>query len=59
MTATTAGLSYGRDNNKPWQESLEYYLQLPEEPADKFGALQNLTLVPDMQAVVMRFHVDL
>lgn len=59
MDATTVGLTYGRDGKRPWQLTLEYYLQSPEEPGDKFGALKNLTLVPEMSATILRISVDL
>ncbi len=59
MDATTVGLSYGRDGDRPWHLSMEYYLQTPEEPADKFGSLRDLTLAPEMSAVVLRLNLDL
>ena len=59
MDATTAGISYGRDGSRPWHVTLEYYLQTPSEPTDKFGALENLTLSPELKAVIFRFNVDL
>ncbi|MGB0866657.1 MAG: DUF3570 domain-containing protein [Granulosicoccaceae bacterium] len=59
MDATTVGLSYGRDGERPWHLTMEYYLQSPEEPDNKFGALEDLDLVPDMSAAVLRLNIDL
>ena len=59
LDATTVGISYGRDGKRPWHVTLEYYKQTPEETADKFGALEGLTLNPDLTAVVFRLNVDL
>ena len=59
MDATTVGLSYGRDGDRPWHVTMEYYLQTPEEPDNKFGALEDLTLAPEMSAVILRLNIDL
>lgn len=59
MDATTVGMSYGRDGDRPWHVTLEYYLQTPEEPDNKFGALEDLTLAPEMSAVIFRLNIDL
>jgi len=59
METTTVGLSYGRDGDRPWHVTLEYYLQSPEEPDNKIGALENLTLTPEMSATILRLNIDL
>lgn len=38
---------------------LEYYQQSPKEPTNKFGALESLTLTPELKALVFRLNVDL
>lgn len=59
MDTHTIGLSYGRDGGRPWHLTLEYYLQSPDEPADKFGALEELRLNPELSATVLRLNIDL
>ncbi len=59
MDTTTVGLSYGRDGDRPWQLSVEYYLQTPKEPEAKIGSLRQLTLAPEMSAVILRLNLDL
>ena len=59
FTATTVGVTYGRDNvRKPWGVTLEYYLQSGNEPAGKFGELLNQELYPDVKAIMLRFNYD-
>lgn len=58
--AITAGLEYGRTtpSGKQWQLALEFYQQTHDEPANKFGSLANLDVVPDLDAVMIRANFD-
>lgn len=59
FTASTIGLEYGVVNaENSWSIALEYYLQSPKEPVDKFGELSRLTLLPDVDALMFRVLYD-
>ncbi|NVK22612.1 MAG: DUF3570 domain-containing protein [Kangiellaceae bacterium] len=55
--AVTVGLEYGwtTQSDQTWRIALEYYAQSPTEPA-KFGVLQDQTLLPDWNAVMLRIN---
>jgi hypothetical protein len=55
MDAITLGLKYGYQN---WSLAFEYYLQMMDEPTDKFGELNNQELAPDVGAVMIRFNYE-
>ena len=60
LTTYTLGVEYGRStaSEHDWRLSFEYYLQSGDEPAGKFGALNNQELFPDVKAVMVRFNYD-
>lgn len=56
FTGMTVGLEYGRTRaGSGWSMAAEYYLQSGKEPDDKFGALNDQTLYPDVDAFILRF----
>jgi hypothetical protein len=55
MDAVTLGLKYGYES---WSVAFEYYLQMMDEPDNKFGELNNQELAPDVEAVMLRFNYD-
>jgi hypothetical protein len=56
--AYTVGLEVGADKtNANWSAAIEYYLQQGDEPT-KFGELNNQELVPDVDALMLRFTYD-
>ena len=60
FTALTLGLEYGQDNIRfPWSLAFEYYLQTGDEPSGKFGELDNQELMPDVDAILIRFNFDI
>lgn len=57
MNAYTLGLEYGWGKaERPWRVSLEYYLQQPNEPDNKFGELLNQELAPSVSAIMLRVN---
>jgi len=57
MDTFTIGAEYGWGNkNNPWRVSLEYYLQEPTEPGNKFGELENQELLPSVDAILLRVN---
>lgn len=59
FTGMTLGLEYGRRKaDSGWSVAAEYYLQSGSEPDDKFGALADQTLYPDVDAFFVRFIRD-
>ena len=59
FTGMTLGLEYGRrKGSRGWSVAAEYYLQSGNEPDDKFGALTDQTLFPDVDAFFVRFIRD-
>ncbi len=59
FTGMTLGLEYGRRKaDSGWSVAAEYYLQSGSEPGDKFGALADQTLFPDVDAFFVRFIRD-
>ena len=59
FTGMTLGLEYGRrKQGRGWSVAAEYYLQSGSEPDDKFGALAEQTLFPDVDAFFVRFIRD-
>jgi hypothetical protein len=59
FTGITLGLEYGRQKaTSGWSVAAEYYLQSGSEPEDKFGALNDQTLFPDVDAFFVRFIRD-
>jgi hypothetical protein len=55
MDAITLGLKYGYQD---WSVAFEYYLQMMDEPDNKFGELNNQELAPDVEAFMLRFSYD-
>ena len=55
--AVTLGMEYGwkTASNNTWRVALEYYTQSPTEPTT-FGALQDQTLLPEWNAVMLRVN---
>lgn len=59
MTTYTIGLEYGRVyKDHGWNMALEYYLQSPTEPDNKVGELNNQTLSPEVDALMLRLNYD-
>lgn len=59
FTGITLGLEYGQVNTRnSWSVAFEYYLQTGDEPSNKFGALNQLELYPDVDAVMVKFLYD-
>lgn len=60
MSAITAGLELGYQTRQrgEWRVALEWYRQTPDEPSGKPGALQNLTVNPAVDAVMLRLNYD-
>lgn len=59
LTGMTLGLEFGRRTaSSGWSVAAEYYLQSGDEPDNKFGALSNQTLYPDVDIFFLRFVRD-
>ena len=59
LSTTTIGLEYGHAyKDHGWSVAVEYYLQTGQEPGSKVGELDNQTLVPDVDAIMLRFNYD-
>ena len=59
LTGLTLGLEFGRRTaSNGWSVAAEYYLQSSEEPDNKFGALLDQTLSPDVDIFFLRFVRD-
>lgn len=54
MATYMVGLEFGHDGRRDWSVALEYYSQQPTEPA-KFGRLDDYTLAPAVNALIVRF----
>ena len=59
FTGITLGLEFGQVNSaNSWSVAFEYYLQTGDEPANKVGALNDLELYPDVEAVMFKILYD-
>lgn len=59
FTGMTVGLEFGRrSDTSGWSVAAEYYLQSGDEPDNKFGALSDQTLYPDVDIFFLRFVRD-
>lgn len=57
MNAFTLGVEYGFGKpSREWRVGLEYYLQQPKEPGNKFGELNNQELAPAVSAIMFRVN---